>query len=137
MNTASDQISFNDIDTSEAKYFKRSKLTTTYLEAPFELRYFSDKLNRNRGFKMAIGMHVGLLAGAHTKAKHSGPGIKNLIIEKVNTTRYVEKWRFVPVVRIGLGNFSVYGTYSLSSLFKDGAGPVVFPYSVGISISGL
>lgn len=137
MNTASSKIVFQDIDTSMASYYKRSKLNTTYLEAPFELRFFANKENRNRGFKMALGMHVGMLVGAHSKTRHSGPGISSLITEKVNTKRYVQTWRFVPVVRIGWGNFSVYGTYSISSLFNDGAGPVVYPYSIGISISGL
>lgn len=137
MNTASSEIEFRTLDTATASYYKRSKLSTTYLEAPFELRYFANKDNRNRGFKMAIGMHVGLLMNAHTKTKHSGPGISDLIVEKVSTTRYVQKWRFEPVLRIGWGNFSVYGTYSISAMFDDGAGPVVYPYSVGISISGL
>lgn len=137
MNTASSKITFQDVDTASAKYFKRSKLNTTYLEAPFELRYFANKDNRNRGFKMAIGMHVGTLLGAHSKTRHSGPGISDIITEKVGTKRYVQGWRFVPVLRIGWGNFSVYGTYSISSLFNDGAGPQVYPYSIGISISGL
>lgn len=137
MNEASSKIEFRNLDTLAAPFYKRSKLSTTYLEAPFELRYFANKENRNRGFKMAIGMHVGLLVDAHTKTKHSGPGISDLIVEKVSTTRYVQKWRFAPVLRIGWGNFSVYGTYSISSLFNDGAGPVVYPYSIGVSISGL
>lgn len=137
MNEASSTIEFRTLDTPAASYYKRSKLSTTYLEAPFELRYFANNDNRNRGFKMAVGMHVGLLMNAHTKTKHSGPGISDLIVEKVSTTRYVQKWRFEPVVRIGWGNFSVYGTYSISALFDDGAGPEVYPYSIGISISGL
>lgn len=137
MNTASNKIVFQDVDTGMTSFYKRSKLNTTYLEAPFELRYFANKNNRNRGFKMAVGMHVGMLVGAHSKTRHSGPGISSLIVEKVNTKRYVQSWRFAPIVRIGWGNFSVYGTYSISALFNDGAGPEVYPYSIGVSISGL
>lgn len=135
MNTASSAVVFQNVDTNGTNNFKKSKLNVTYLEAPFELRFFGNKDNRNRGFKMALGMRVGLLVGAHTKDKHTlaGPSI----VEKVNTKRYIESWRFAPTARIGWGNFSLYGSYSLSRLFKSGAGPEVYPYSIGISITGL
>lgn len=132
MNTSASAISFKDVD---GKLYKKSKLTTAYVEAPFELRFFGDKENRNRGFKAAIGMRVGLLAGAHTKNKNSVAG--TTIVEKVNTKRYIQSWRFAPTARIGWGNFSVYGSYNLSPLFNNAQGPEVFPYSIGICITGL
>jgi hypothetical protein len=138
MNTAADAIRFQNVDTIDGdNYYKRSKLNTTYLEAPFELRFFANKENRNRGFKAALGMHVGLLVGAHTKVKHATPGMSEVIVEKVNTRRYIQTWRFAPSLRVGWGNFSVYGSYNISQLFNAGAGPEVFPYSIGICISGL
>lgn len=135
MNTSASGVVFQNVDTNGVDNYKKSKLNTAYIEAPFELRFFGNKENRNRGFKMAIGMKVGLLMGAHTKDKHTlaGPAI----VEKVNTKRYIETWRFAPTARIGWGNFSLYGSYSLSRLFKSGAGPEVYPYSIGISITGL
>lgn len=135
MNTANTAITFQDMTTTEAESYKRVKLSTAYLEAPFELRYFANKINRNRGFKAAIGMRVGMLVGAHTKDKRSIGGVN--IVEKVNTKRYIQTWRFAPTVRLGYGNFSVYGSYNLSQLFNAGQGPEVFPYSVGICITGL
>lgn len=138
MNTGSGAIQFQNVDTVDGNnFYKKSKLNTTYLEAPFELRFFANKENRNRGFKAALGMHVGLLVGAHTKVKHSAPDMSEVIVEKVNTRRYLQTWRFAPSLRIGWGNFSLYGTYNISQLFNAGAGPEIFPYSVGICISGL
>ncbi len=136
MNTNASAIVFQNVDTlSNTDFYKKSKLSTTYLEAPFELRFFANKENRNRGFKAAIGMKVGLLVNAHSKNKNvlSGPSV----VEKTVTKRYVQTWRFSPTVRLGWGNFSVYGSYSLSPLFNNGQGPEVFPYSVGICITGL
>lgn len=141
MNAATDSIIFQNVDTGmvspdqRENFYKKSKLNTTYLEVPFELRFFGNKLNRNKGFKASIGMKVGLLVGASSKVNHSlvGP----VIIEKVNTQRFVESWRFTPNVRVGWGNFSLYGSYNLSPLFKKGMGPEVFPYSIGICITGL
>ncbi len=135
MNTSATAIAFQDIDASMTNLYKRNKLTTTYLEAPFELRYFGNKENRNKGFKVALGMRVGLLMGTSAKTRHTiaGPAI----VEKVNTTRYVQNWRFAPTARIGWGNFSLYGSYNISQLFNAGQGPEVFPYALGICITGL
>ena len=136
MNTSATSITFRNVDTAAGvDNYKKSKLNTVYLEAPFELRLFGNKENRNRGFKAAIGMKVGVLLGAHSKNKNTLSGAS--IVEKVNTKRYIQTWRFAPTARIGWGNFSVYGSYNLSPLFNSGQGPEVFPYSVGICISGL
>ena len=120
----------------ERQAYKKYKLTTAYLEAPFEIRYFGNKENRNKGVKLAIGLKVGTLLSSHTKGKrtyNSKP-----IIEKVNTKRYLETWRYAATGRIGYGNFSVFGSYNLGGLFKVNSGPEnVRPYSIGICLSGL
>lgn len=119
----------------ESKDYKKFKLTTAYLEAPFELRYFGNKVNRNKGFKAAIGLRVGTLVGAHTKDRINVDGTK--VIEKVNTKRFLDNWRYAGTLRLGYGNFSVFGSYNINSLFKENAGPPVVPYSVGLCITGL
>jgi len=129
--SAGSQVSFID----EQRDYKKYKLTTAYFEAPFELRFFSNKENRNKGFKAAAGLRVGTLVGAHTKGRYNVEGVK--VVEKINTKRYLENWRFAATLRLGYGNFSVMGTYNLNGLFKPNAGPEVTPYSVGICITGL
>lgn len=135
MNTNAAQVTFVNIDTATSSSYKRIKLSTAYLEAPFELRYFGNKENRNRGFKFALGMKVGLLVNAHTKEREdlAGPYIN----DKVVTKRYVETWSFAPSARIGWGNFSVYANYNISQLFNAGQGPEVYPFSIGLCLSGL
>lgn len=116
--------------------YKKYKLTTTYLEAPFEFRYFSNKNNRNEGFKAAIGMKVGTLTGAHTKGKRT---LENKpYTEKATSKRYFDNMRYAATLRLGYGNFSVYGQYSLSNLFKLNQGPDnIRTYQLGICITGL
>lgn len=116
--------------------YKRFKLSMTYVEAPLELRYFSNKENRNKGFKAAIGMKVGALINSHTK------GVREFnnkpIRESVSTRRFIETYRIGGTLRAGYGNFSVYGQYGLNSLFRAGNGPQdITPFSIGICISGL
>lgn len=116
--------------------YKKYKLTTTYLEAPFELRYFGNKENRNKGFKAAVGLKVGALISSHTKGKRTY--LNKPIIDKVSTKRYVESIRYSATLRLGYGNFSLYGQYSIGNLFKVGSGPEnVRPYQIGLSINGL
>lgn len=126
------QIQFVDETTNYKKY----KLTTTYLEAPFEFRYFSDKVDRNKGIKVAVGLKVGTLLSSHTKSKqtlNSKP-----IVEKVSTKRFIEAYRYSVTGRIGYGNFSLYGSYSLSNVFKANQGPEnIRPFQLGLCISGL
>lgn len=119
----------------ETNDYKKYKLTTAYLEAPFELRFFGNKDNRNTGMKAALGLRVGTLVGAHTKGKRTVEGTK--IVEKVNSKRYLETWRFSATARVGWGNFTLMGTYNLNSLFKAGMGPEITPYSIGICLTGL
>jgi tRNA splicing endonuclease len=115
--------------------YKKYKFATAYFEAPFELRYFSNKENRNSGFKAAIGLRIGTLLSAHTKGVYSVDG--NKTTDKVDTKRYLEKWRFAATMRVGYGNFTLLGSFNLNSLFKATNGPQVAPYSIGICISGL
>lgn len=119
----------------DTKGYKRYKFVPAYLQAPFELRYFGNKQNRNKGFKAAIGMQVGTLMGAHTKGLYSVEG--TVVKDKVNTKRYISPWNFAATVRIGWGNFSVYGSYNLTPVFKDNVGPPITPAAVGICLTGL
>jgi hypothetical protein len=114
--------------------YKRFKLATTYLELPLELRYRQVPENANKGFKVGVGLKIGNLVNAHTRS-----------VETINNSKHIEKeankslfntWRFAATARVGYGNFSLYGTYALTSTFKDG-GTEVKPYSIGLMISGL
>ena len=122
-------------DTGSYSKYKRYKFVTAYIAAPFELRYFSDMQNRNKGFKAAIGMEVGTLLGAHTKGLYSVGGTN--VKDKIDTKRYISPWNFAATMRIGWGNFSVYGSYNLTTVFKVTAGPPITPASVGICLTGL
>ncbi len=120
---------------AETTDYKKYKINTTYLEAPFELRYFGNRENRNKGFKAAIGLRAGVLVGAHVKDVRTVDG--NKVVEKINTKRYFDKYRFSATARIGWGNFSLFGSYNLNTLYKEGSGPDIVPFSLGLCITGL
>ena len=115
--------------------YKRYKFNTAYLQAPFELRYFSNPYNRNKGFKAAIGLQVGTLLSGHTKGLRSVEGTN--IKDKIGTKRYLSPWNFAATARVGYGNFTLFASYNITNVFKDNAGPALTHMSLGICITGL
>jgi len=116
-------------------HYKRYKFVSTYLSAPFEIRYFSNTNNRNRGFKAALGLEIGTLLGADTKGVKSIDG--TLIKDKVSTKRFLSSWDFSATMRVGWGNFCFFGSYNLTPVFKLNMGPPITPASVGFCLVGL
>ena len=119
----------------DTTHYKRYKFVTTYVQSPFELRYFANTLNRNKGFKAAIGLQIGTLLGAHTKGLYSVNGTN--VKDKIDTKRFVSPWNFAATARVGWGNFSLFASYNLTNVFKDNAGPPITPASIGLCLTGL
>jgi hypothetical protein len=127
-------------DQSDTNHFKRTKLVTTYLEAPVELRFTADPMNSGKSFKFALGAKVGTLLKAYTRNKElenkNGASINNYLV-KESSKRYFNTTRLSVHARAGWGLFSLYGSYQISTLFKDGAAAEIRPYSIGLTLSGL
>jgi hypothetical protein len=133
------QMPFKQVDS--VNHFKKFKLTTMFLEAPVELRYSSNPENNNSAFKVALGLKIGTLLKAYTKGKNlqdkNGNTIKSYIA-KESSKKFINSTRFAATARIGIGIFSLYGAYQITSFLKDGAGPTeIRPYSIGLTLSGL
>lgn len=125
---------------ADTNNFKKYKLVTAYLEAPVELRFTADPVNYNKSFKVAIGAKIGTLLNVHTKGKNllnKSGGTVNSYIVKENSKRYFNGNRLCVTGRVGYGSFSLFGSYQVNSFIKEGAGPDVKPYSIGLTISGL
>jgi hypothetical protein len=132
------QIPFTD--QSDTSHFKRSKLSTTYLEAPIEFRYTANPWNSDKSFKFAVGVKVGTMINAHTRNKDfqdKNDNILNPYTMKESSKRFFNTTRLSAQARIGLGHLSLYGSYQITPLFKDGVAAEIRPYSIGLTLSGL
>jgi len=111
--------------------YKRSKLTTTYLDIPIELRFKSKS-----EFRIAVGFKFGFLIKAHTKYKGDNyiEGTTDQVIIKQAKFNFVESNRYGFTGRIGYKWLNVWGYYQLSTLFENGKGPAMYPISVGITV---
>ena len=123
-----------------ANHFKKYKLATSFLEIPLEFRYTSKPNNPNKSVKAAVGLKIGTLVNAHTKGKtlqdKYGTTL-NAYVEKENSKRFFNSTHFMATARVGYGIFSLFGSYQLNKLLKDGAGPDLKLYQVGLTLSGL
>jgi hypothetical protein len=132
------QLQFRD--QSDTNHFKRTKLSTAYLEAPIEFRYTANPANADKSFKFAVGVKVGLLINAHTRNKtfqtKSG-GLINDYTMKEASKSYFNSTRLVGIARVGWGHFSLFGSYQVNALFKEGVAANVRPFSIGLALSGL
>ena len=138
INTTGNVLSFTSADSSN--YFKKYKLVTMFVEAPIELRYTFDPEHEDKSWKLAVGVKIGTMLDAHTKGKtllnKSGTTI-NSFTEKQSKSTLFNTTRLSATARVGIGHFSLFGAYTVTSFLKDGAGPTIRPYQIGIALSGL
>ncbi len=131
-------LPFTAVDSTN--HFKKYKLATTYLEVPLEFRFTSKPNEPNKSFKIALGAKVGTAVNVHTKGKtlqdKNNNTIKNYSF-KENSKQYLSGTRFTATGRVGYGIFTLFGTYQLNNILKDGAGPVMHLYQIGLTLSGL
>ena len=127
-------------DQSDTSHFKKYKLASTFAEVPIELRYTFKPEDQKGSWKLALGIKVGTLLNVHTKGKtlqnKNNANINNYT-EKESRKTFFNSTRLAATARVGIGNFSLFGAYSLTGFLKDVAGPTIRPFQVGICISGL
>jgi Outer membrane protein beta-barrel domain len=127
-------------DVSDTTHFRKYKLATAYLEAPVELRWRSNPSDDRKSVKIALGAKIGTLVNAHVKGKELQNSSDNTINDytmKENSKRYFNKTRFSVMGRVGYSNFTIFATYAITPVFREGVAPTVRPFTIGLSLSGL
>lgn len=116
----------------EDKSIKKSKLHVNYLTVPlmFEvktpLRMGGSRLSISAG---AIGS---LYIGSHTKYKYH-----DRAKVKIKGNYHINQWKYDLTGRIHFGDFTVFGNYSMTPLFKDAKGPEIHPLMIGINFPNI
>ena len=134
-------LPFRAID-SLSNHFSKLKVTTIYLEAPVELRYFSDPAHPGKSWKAAVGFKLGTLIKAYSKGKNmvsnTGTSINGkTYVQKESNKRFFNATDVALTGRVGYGVFSLDLGYQVNGVLRDGYGPLMNKFSVGFTISGL
>ena len=129
---------------ADTNHFDKYKLVHAFLELPVELRFTADPENSNKSFKIAVGAKVGVQVSSHTKVKRwvdkNGTlisGFDDKYVRKDKDKFFFNGNRLVAMMRVAYGNLGLFGTYQIGSLIKEGLGPQVKPYAIGLTLSGL
>jgi hypothetical protein len=116
---------------------KKTQLITNYIDIPLELRFSSNPNDPNRSFKISAGFKFGVLYDSFTKQKYKEDGETKKLKDKQNFN--LNPFRYGLTLRVGGGNVSAFAYYSLSPVFKKGAGPSgnedITNFTVGISLA--
>jgi hypothetical protein len=116
---------------------RKSKLATTYLDLPIELRFGFGGNPSDGGF-FAIGAMAGILIDGHTKIKYEENG-RN-VINKVKDDFGLSNFRYGLSGRLGFRGFNLYYKHYFSKLFSNGEQPQGTtaepnPWAMGISFN--
>lgn len=131
-------LKFQNLDTTN--HFSKYKIATTYAEIPVELRFCSNPSAPGKAVKAAIGVKVGTLLNAHSKGKNWADATGKTIngyAAKTNSKSYFNGTRLTATARVGYGNFTLFGSYGITSVFKDNVAADMHLLQFGLQLSGL
>ncbi len=118
--------------TFDSLKYSRNRLGMTYINVPLFLEFNTNIKDAKNSFHFGAGMEFGYNIFNNVlkqKFELDGQSYKRKVKDDFN----VNPFRYDVIARIGYGDFTIFGTYSLSTLFEKGKGPVVYPFSAGVS----
>jgi hypothetical protein len=127
--TTADLSSASLIKIPDSLHYKLNKLSLNFITAAFEIRLRSNENEHGNHFKLSVGMMAEYLLQSHTKYEDNDGKLKTYGVKHLN------KFQYGVMARAGYSNFALYGYFSLAKIFKDGEGPELTPYSLGISFT--
>lgn len=120
--------------TYDSLRYSKNRLGITYLNVPLFLEFNTNNKDAGNSFHIAGGMEFGYnVFNNQLKQKYELDGHKYKRKEKDDFN--VNPFRYDIIGRIGYGDFTIFGKYSLSTLFEKDKGPVVYPFTAGINLS--
>lgn len=108
--------------------YKKNKLTTTFLTVPLGLEIHIPSLDNT--LWLYLGGFAQIKTGAYTKLVANN-GNK----DKSKGDFHLNPFRYGLRAHAGINDFSIYATYSASTLFKKNKAQKMHPISIGVSLS--
>jgi hypothetical protein len=116
--------------TDTLNHNSKSKLVTDYINVPLIISFSTRNDKHGNNFHIGAGVIAGYMWNSHTKRKYETDGSKHKDFDSFN----VNPFKVNSTVRIGHGGITFYGTYALTTMFKNKQSPVLYPFSMGISL---
>jgi hypothetical protein len=121
-----------EYDVLETGQPRKNKLTMMMINVPLMLELQTRSHSEFSKFHMAAGLNLGFRVSSHTKQVYEIDGKKDKV--KTHEDFYINPFRYDLQARMGWGKINFFASYSLNSLFREGKGPEVYPFSIGLRI---
>ncbi|MBC7862820.1 MAG: DUF2807 domain-containing protein [Bacteroidia bacterium] len=114
-----------------ANNYKKNVLKATYINIPLFFDINTSK-NPDKTFHIGAGAIFGYKMGSRTKQFYDNDGYEHSIYKKDDYN--LNPFKVQAMLQVGYGRFTVYGNYTLTSLFEKNKGPELYPFALGIRI---
>lgn len=124
-------FTFGSGESDDSKDFKKNKFRSTYIQIPLLLECNTSK-DPKKTIHLAAGIIGQYLISSRTKQVYEQDGNtqKKIKRDNYNLSPLAAKAH----VNMGYGNVTVFGEYSLTSLFQKGKGPELYPFVIGFRL---
>jgi hypothetical protein len=116
-------------DTDATKNYEKSKLVVSYLRVPLMLEFQTNSKMKANSFHLSGGVVGAVRIGSHSKIIYNGNKSKD------RSDSYINPFKVDAIAKIGWGVINLYGTYSLTEMFRSNKGPEVYPFEIGITLA--
>ncbi|MCU0370286.1 MAG: outer membrane beta-barrel protein, partial [Bacteroidales bacterium] len=135
---------------------RKSKLSAMYLSLPVLFEFQTAPCYKKNGFHINAGMIVSARLSSHTKKYYDELNTEfNVTKYNPETDQYevvytaispndpkehhygdwfLQPFKFEATVRIGWNFLNFWANYSLNTMFREGRGPELYPWSAGITL---
>lgn len=111
--------------------YEKSKLTTRYISAPLLLE-IQIPAGYSKHINVAAGPIGAVKVGSHSKTVFYSEGKQKV---KDHSDFSLNMLRYGFTGRVGFEMVQFYGTYYMTPLFKEGKGPELYPFEIGVSFT--
>lgn len=110
----------------------KSKFSSIYLSAPLLIEFQVPMGQYSNRMYFSAGVITSVRLDTHTKVKYRVDNKRQKLKEPGDF--YLRDIRFAGTVRLGYRWINLFATYDLQPLFKDGKGPELTAFSVGVAL---
>ncbi|HTF02929.1 MAG TPA: outer membrane beta-barrel protein, partial [Bacteroidia bacterium] len=113
--------------------YSKNRLNMCYVNVPLFLEFNTNSSNADRSFHIGGGVQFGYNIFKN-KLKQKYELDNRTYKRKVKDDFNINPFKIDLIGRMGFGDFTIFASYSLTTLFEKQKGPTLYPFTAGIHI---
>ena len=111
--------------------YAKNMVKSSFLTLPLLLQFNTSK-NHGKSFHFAVGGQVAVKLGSRSKQVYNVDGDKKRDVFR--SAYNLNPFQYGLTARVGYGKVNVFANYNLSEVFKNGKGPELYPFQIGLTL---